>query len=320
MRHRAAAVVVALAVCAASSRAHAGVGHWLAGERATAKRLGTLQLIGLGAAGLSGATLAVTGGSRWLSPPGIPIILAGGALFVLGAVADLYGVITGGRALGGDGGLGTGIVQVDYAYVHDPQFAYRNFTVLSSDIGSERWRLRPRTWLAMDDDNQRVRAELVYRVRPPRADGSYLEAGGALTFHRYGDEGFTHTGAEAFATGRLDLQRLGRWLRGSFAELSLGLGVDRLRIAGETDLSTQLLGRFGFGVYTGAGEVQIYYDHRRDDYAGGLAVPRVAGFLGHVGLMGHHFVSADWAVAAQLEVGSAYIGRVGLLRRFGAPR
>jgi hypothetical protein len=74
-------------------------------------------------------------------------------------------------------------------------------------------------------------------------------------------------------------------------------------------------------VYLGqSGEVAAYYDHRRDDLAGGLSVDSVAaGVLGHFGVAGRGFFhDGRWGLRGELEYGSAFITGLSLIYR-GAP-
>jgi hypothetical protein len=79
--------------------------------------------------------------------------------------------------------------------------------------------------------------------------------------------------------------------------------------------------RAAFGLYLGDparphGEIELYYDHRHDDYAGGLLMPGlVSGVFGHVGLEGVFRVTDRWGVAAEAQAGSAVLGSLSLVYR-----
>jgi hypothetical protein len=86
------------------------------------------------------------------------------------------------------------------------------------------------------------------------------------------------------------------------------------------ELHSLLLGRFAWGTYLGdRGELALFYDHRRDSMAGGLAAGRAAGFVGSFGAALELLVSGPWAVRAELEIGTAYVSTVAL-RYHGGPR
>jgi hypothetical protein len=100
------------------------------------------------------------------------------------------------------------------------------------------------------------------------------------------------------------------------------------------DASSLLLLRMGFGLYLGrarsilptgspatnAGELELYYDHRRDGFAGGLkAAGPSSGFAGHLGLSGEYRFSAAWGLRALGEVGSHWVLGISALLRAGSP-
>ena len=97
----------------------------------------------------------------------------------------------------------------------------------------------------------------------------------------------------------------------------------------------QLLLRSGFGLYIGArapaqrsapagalpgGEVEIYYDHRRDGLAGGIkTLGPNSGFAGHVGLRGEYYPTAAWGMNAIIERGSTWVLGSAVSFRTGLP-
>src|SRR5688572_4946398 len=107
-----------------------GAGHWVMGERRTAKRLLLMEGIGLGLAGISGAILYATGASRHHAGPLVGGVVTGAGLFALSWAADLYGSVGGGCTCGAPRAEARLAVESGYGYVHDPQFAYRHFAVV----------------------------------------------------------------------------------------------------------------------------------------------------------------------------------------------
>lgn len=306
-----------------------GTGHRVAGDRRTANRLLLVQGIGLGAVIVAGVPLGLTGASRRLSLPAIPALVGGSGLFLLSWAADIYGAAGGPHVAGAPPlrlpGLET---RAGYLYVHDPQFAYTHFADVGAGVRRGAWHAAGSAQLALDDDNQRVRAALAHRFRGPRAagpparDGSYLDLHAALVRHRFGTEGFSTTTVETFVGGRYDLARLSPSLTGAFAEMGFGLGLEIVDYAASgVDATDLLLARFGFGMYLGMpagvhGEVRLAYDHRRDGLAGGLALPMGSGgFLGCVDLDGAVMFGNDWGVAMQAQIGSAYLAGASLVYR-----
>jgi hypothetical protein len=84
-----------------------------------------------------------------------------------------------------------------------------------------------------------------------------------------------------------------------------------------------LLAAFGFGVYLGRrtdrwGEARIFYDHRHDDYAGGLKIPGLgSGTLGHFGVDGRAFFTDHWGARAEVQAGAGWLAGISLVYRYG---
>jgi hypothetical protein len=296
-----------------------GTGHRVAGEGETAWRLLRLEGVALSAMLVGGVPLAATGASRRLAVPAIPLLVSGGGLFLSTWLADLYG------ASGVPGGaprlaLPPLELELGTAYVHDPRLEVGPFVVAAANLRAGPWRASPSAWIGAAADNQRLRLDAAHRLRgpttsPARAgDGSAVEIRAAVTHHRWGAEAFASTVLEAAIAGRYDLARLSPTLAGSFAEGALGLGLEIFDYeVGGADVNDLLLARFEYGVYLGdgRGEVALFYDHRREVFAGGLALPRGGnGFVGHFGAAGWLAVSGRWGLAAELAAGSAYVGKL----------
>lgn len=306
-----------------------GAGHWVAGDRRTGYRLLALEGVGVGLIAGGLATLAATGASRHLSPVIFATPVAGAGLFVASWLADVQGVAMPVDARGAplltapvlEARLGT-------RYVHDPTIDYGTLLGPSLDLRWGRWRLSPGAWIATGGQNTRLELEVGFRPTGPRpgsfsADGSYVEIVTAATHQRFRED-FDLTVLEAGARGRYDLRRLAPSLAGSFAEWGLGLGWALTHFhtgARETDGDGLLLAQFGYGLYFGhapgrTGEVTAYYDHRHDDYAGGLKLTGLgSGVAGHVGLEGTWYFHRRWGVRLEGQVGSAYLAGLSLLHR-----
>ena len=306
-----------------------GAGHFVAGERRTAWRLLALEGVGAGLTVAGLGVLAATGASRHLAAPIFALPVAGVGLFATSWLADLYGVSAVGA--GGAPGLFTPTVEARLGtrYVYDPTVRYGWLVGPAADLRWGRWRLSPGAWIAGDAHNVRAGAELAYRASGPGpaaagVDGSYVDAVVAATEHHFGPEAFDLTILTAEARGRVDLRRLARTLAGSFAEGGLGLGwvLTHYRVgAHETDGDGLLLARFAYGLYLGrdparGGELAVFYDHRHDDYAGGLKVTGIgSGVAGHLGLEGSWFFLPRWGLRAEGQVGSAYLVGLSLVHR-----
>src|SRR5690606_2068360 len=147
-------------------------------------------------------------------------------------------------------------------------------------------RLSPVLWTALDADNQRARLPLHYTLRG-NSRGEAIEIASALTYHRFGDEDFSNLAAEVSLAARFEMQRLGKSLQGSFSSVSVGGGVQRTHYGIDgvaSDIGALLLGHFGYGFYLPeGGELEAYYEHRRDGFTAGLSPSERngSGFLGH---------------------------------------
>ncbi|MEJ7604022.1 MAG: hypothetical protein WKG01_39445 [Kofleriaceae bacterium] len=124
---------------------------------------------------------------------------------------------------------------------------------------------------------------------------------------------------EAELVARIDLLHLDPVLDGTFIDLALGLGIEQARYpTGASSNSSLLLGGFAWGAYLGAcGEVRVFYDHRRDSLAGGLAAWRAAGFVGSFGASLELGMTRRWSVRSELEVGNAYVTTFAIRYRGG---
>lgn len=303
-----------------------GSGHFLLGDHETTRRLLIAEGVGVGLVAAGGVPLWLTGASRHYTALPIALLVSGVGVFALSWAADVYGAT-------GAGGprppLATAPVELElgYGYVDDPRFDYSSFAVTAASISLGRVRLAPITWIALDDDNQRLRLEASYAFWRGE-DASRLEVQTAATHHRYHDDGFNVSTLEASVGGRLDMQRVSSSMAGSFADLSLGIGSELTNYyaAGAgADLSEMLLARFAYGVALGCahspvrGEASIYYDHRRDTLTGGISpgTGPGSGFIGLFGVEGLVHLGPRWGARLRFEQGSARLLSLSLLTRFG---
>jgi hypothetical protein len=268
--------------------------------------------------------------------PGAALSVVGVGLFAISFLADVYGMAAPPDGFGAPSGVAPSFqAGIGYRYVYDPAFAYRQFMVNELDYRTGHWRLHPSAWFALDDTNSRLRAHVAYRVtgplpndHPRARDGSFVDIETALTRHAYTSDRFATTTGEIAVAGRLDMGRVGPSLRGSFAEMSLGIALQAYayRVRGTTaDLGELLLARFSYGMYVGwpgapRGEISVYYDHRHDDFAAGLKLTGLgSGVIGHFGADARYFLTDNFGLAAEFAVGSAYVTGLSILFRHGEP-
>lgn len=322
-----------------------GAGHWAAGDHDTARTLLVLEGIGAGSTLGGIIVLALSGASKRLVAPAALLMIGGVGLFSTTWFADVYGSATGG-ARGEDVATGSPLTvlpaietSLGYRYVYDPTFAYRSFVTTSLDARFGSIRLRPEGWFSTSHANERLRLLGAFRLSGPRPtsfdgrtittppiDGSFVDVETSVTRHAYPPERFTISSFEVGLGGRLDLRRIGRSLRGSFVDGGVGYGVANNTYALEgapSEVTDQLLARFGFGVYVGHprpggvyGETSIFYDHRHDGYAGGLKMSGLgSGVPGSFGARGLVWLGDDVGVSADAQAGSAVVLGLSILVR-----
>ena len=302
----------ALAIAAAlvpGSVVH-GIGSWIVHERPAAKKLFYAELVGLGGMVVGGLFVGGTGGNPYTIWPGVPILLAGTGLFFTSWATDVWVAAGGARVDGGPREPEPWSVEAGATWQHD---AYRNRALLRAGGRFEVGRVGVGAVGLLGGAVRLGAADVRVRI----FDGLVARVGGRL--HRDDDDDVTHLVGDVEIIGRLDLARIDAAFAPTFVEGSTGLGIARVTYADmETDVASELLGRFGWGVYIGRrGEVMAFYDHRRDTLVGGLPAFRAAGFVGSVGATADVRVWGPWAVRAELAVGSAWVSTLAVAYRGG---
>lgn len=310
-----------------------GSGHYVLGQRQTARWLLATEIVGVGLVLGGMTTLFASGNSRNLAGLGEGAIVLGGVLLVGSFGADVYGVAATDQAASQ---LNRRVTpwyesELGYRYVADPRFAYAHFLVERVVLRMGHLRFEPSGWFDGAGHNVRYRVEGAYRfigtspVEMSRYD-EHLELVFAGGHQRYVPEHFQRSGGEVSLGARFDFARLGDTLRGSFMELGAGYARARLRydlegiaVPSEPDdllLATAALGVTLRGRAKPGSELRVYYDHRHDDYAGGFLLPgRVSGVFGKFGVDFLWFFSKHAGVRAQVEGSSAIVAGASLLFR-----
>jgi hypothetical protein len=300
-----------------------GSGTWLQGRTHTTERLLQAEGAGLLATFLSGAVLFRTGAARNLVGPAALLAVAGVGTFGLSLLTSLYATWAP-RSGWGEVRPRRALLEsaFGYTYVEDPQFAFHHFltTRLDARLGqAPGLHLSLATAHAPDQGNQRYELGsglrlLEQRPSPELApDGSYLEPRLGFTEHRFDRDGFVTRVLEVGLEARLDSSRLLSDVHGAFFQLGAGWGeqwfVFDLPGVDALNATSLLLAHLGFGVYLErAGELELYYDHRHDGFAGGLkALGLGSGVPGHFGLRAQYAFSPDWGLRAEAQVGSAWV-------------
>jgi len=296
-----------------------GAGSWIVGEHRAAKRLAVAGVIGFAGLAAGGLPIARSGSSPYTIWPGVPLVVSGTGLFLSSWLADIW-VAAGGPALPATPlALPPWAVDVATTWQHD---AYRERALLGGAGHLELGRLGLDAGGYVDARNAARSGELGarWRLLGPAATGGAVEDGSRLVVRagarldRDDVDRVTLGTAEAEIAGRLDLARLDPAIRGDFLELSLGGGITRTTYPmSRHDTAALLLAGFAWGAYLGdRGELALFYDHRRDGLAGGLAASHAAGFVGSFGARTELRVHGPWAVRGQLQIGNAWVTTLGL--------
>ena len=310
-----------------------GSGHFALGERRTAYRLAAVEGLGLVVMVGGAATFRFTGAARGLATHAIAASLMGASLLLESWLADLYGVLLP-EQVKGDVLRTAPLLEAELSTVYAAGPTVPPGVRVGSRVTT---RLGPMALqfgasVAPAARYDRVESSLFYRpfgATPcrPSTDGSFFELGATAHHERHGLSGFDVTGLELVAAGRLDLVRVGRTLRGTFAELSGGVSVrslafDHAPTSARPDHA--LLLRMAFGAAFGRfgdpfrGEAKAYYDHRHDDDAGGLLnAGLISGVFGHLGVEGLLLHQSGWGARGYAETGTAAVVGLSLLYRIG---
>lgn len=301
-----------------------GTGSYLVGEKRTAKRLALIEAIGLGGMLAGGGPIGISGGY----PPTMtltPVLLVGAGMFFSSWWADV-GVAAGASRLGIARAAAPWSLELATLYLSDP-YRQAGLGRIGGDVALGRVTLGAS--LMGDAENEIRTGELDARVRIFGAaatgevidDGSRLIARAGLRGHQDDGDRVTLATGEVEVIGRLDLFHIDRALRGSFVQMSTGLGVERAYYTGDRDNTSLLLGTFGWGLYLSHhAEAQLFYDHRRESMVGGIAAGRAAGFVGSMNASLDWMLDRHWATHLEVNVGTAWLTTVGLRYRGGIPK
>lgn len=293
-----------------------GLGSWIVGETRTAKRLLATAAIGVGAGAIGGAPIGLAGGSPYTTP-GLPLLIVGGGLALTTWIADIA-VAAGLDRPGIARPIAPWSVELGTSWLHD---AYRERALIRAAGTYElaRFGFGASTFLDAEGDSITVDGELRVRILGADSTGTRLVARTLLRRHRDDLDRVTLVTGEAEATARIELDHLDPILDGTFVDLGLGLGIEHARYPNhESGNSSLLLGGFACGAYLAdKGEIRLFYDHRRDSLAGGLAAWRAAGFVGSYGAAIDLAVARNWSVRGELEVGNAYLSTFAIRYRGG---
>lgn len=285
-----------------------GAGSYVARENRPALKLAIAEGAGIVMMAVAGGFVGGTGGNAYVIVPGVPILIAGTGLFLQSWLTDIYVAAGGARFERGPRAAAPFLIEVgttwQYAAYHERALARARGEVALGPISvAADASLGSDAKLARLDVRGRVWREVTVRV------GSRL--------FRDDDDNVTQWTSELEVGARVDLAPIDEMFDGTFVELSTGIAAARVTYARTThEWDSLLLGRFAWGAYLGrSGEALLYYDHRRDGLAGGIAASRAAGFIGSFGGIVEHRVIGPWNARAELQIGNAWLTTIGVVYR-----
>jgi len=301
-----------------------GAGSYVVGERRTAKRLLELGAIGLAAGAIGGAAVGGSGGSPYFIWPAVPVAVLGGGLLVPSWFADIWVAAGAERVRGGPRAAPPWSIELSTTGLRDPYRA-RVLPGAAATVELGRLGLGASALLDAGGASRTGGVEARWHILGapatggPIEDGSRLYARAAARYHHDDPDDLALATAELEVVLRGELRHVDPRLAGLFLELATGAGVERAGYArGAHDLGAILLARFAWGAYLGRrGEAALFYDHRRDDLAGGLYAWRASGFVGSVGARAQAAIAGPWAVRGELQVGNAWVGTLALCYQGG---
>lgn len=294
-----------------------GSGSFVLGNRRAARRLATLQLIGLAAIVAGGAPQAATYGSARVAPL-IPLLLGGVATWLAGWAGDLW-IATGADASGARPRRQPRLsLELGSVVARDPLRGARAYAALDADLAAGRWRLAGALLASVERDEQRLRLAAEHPL--------WRRAGTTLGLRLRGEHFRNQIGPvdatrlDVALRGHLDGAAVTPELAGTFAEFDVGAGVEIDQFEpGGTDLTDRLVARMAWGRHIGAGgALRLFYDHRRDGLAGGIAASRASGFVGTIGALAEVPVAPGWAATGSIEFGAGWVFGAGLRHDLGA--
>ncbi|MDQ3334488.1 MAG: hypothetical protein M4D80_04960 [Myxococcota bacterium] len=302
-----------------------GSGSWVLHEKRAAKRLAITGGIGFGAMALAGAAVGITGAAESMVIWAVPMMIAGTGLWLPTWFSDIWYAAGGPRVRGAPHAPTAWSLDLATTWLHD---SYRERALIRGAGRVEFGRIGGGASALVDAEGRARTGDLEARVRilGAPADGTILEDGSrlyvrtAVRRHVDEDDKVEITTGEIEAGGRLDMQHIDRNLNGTFLEVAIGVGLEKVTYADlVSDDDFLFLGRFAWGLYLGTrSELTVFYDHRRDSLAGGIAAGRAAGFVGSVGTNVDLRLGGPFAFIAELEIGNGWVTTAGI-RYHGGP-
>lgn len=298
-----------------------GSGHYVLGDRSTARRLLIMEGVGAGLLAGGGALMGWSGTDENLALAYVPMAIAGAAIMAGSFLADVLGVSIAAdpaavRAVEPDG---LGSLTVGYRLSRVPNLDARQNLRAGAAL-----RLGPVAFDYAADVATRgefgAHAASLELRRVTGVLGGQLGLGVDGARRSLVSDGVTHYAVAAWAESRWSLAQLAPRVPGGYARLQLGLGVELVDYegvpGGTNDAVPFVAGRAAFGLRAGPIALEADYDHRKDRLPGGAYLGRLPGFLGSFGLGARWRLSRRWAVAGEARYGTGVTSWAGLEHHF----
>ncbi|MEO7096111.1 MAG: hypothetical protein ABI175_22810 [Polyangiales bacterium] len=302
-----------------------GIGSRVVKERALARRIVTMQAVGMAAMIVGGLPTGISGGNPY-TIPGVPLLTTGTGLFLSSWLTDIWVAAGGPCSRPEPRATAPWAIELGSVYLRDA-YRHRLFARAAGRIELGRVSVLADGLQHAGGDAYEAALGAEVRILGAPASGRYVLDTTRLAVrvrgrHRHDDDDMVGVSTgEAEVVVRFDHRRIADQLAGTFTDASAGIGAERASYTpGGHETNSLLLATFAWGMYLrDLGELRLFYDHRRDSLAGGLQAGRAAGFIGSFGVAVDLRAWGPWAARAELEYGSGWVGTLAL-RFQGGPR
>lgn len=299
-----------------------GTGHWMLGDKKTARRLRRMEMVGLLLAGLGGAAIGLSGTDENLAMFYVPMLVAGGTTFMGSFLTDVIGVATKGtRARGrarppGWGGDDLAHTSLGYRHVLHPALDISHVARASAGFRARRVALTvsAEAEAAGRYQEQQVVFRYTTHLRPLRM--ASLDFGFDLTHRRLRDDRLSSYPGAVWAEMTWDLAKLAPSVPGAYGRGRFGVGAELVNYGDvpgiDDDVVPFVAAEAGLGFRLGRTDWELSYNHRKDGLPGGSFIGRLPGMLGSVGVSGRARVWKRWSLVGAARWGTGVTSWLGV--------
>jgi hypothetical protein len=304
-----------------------GSGHYVLGERRTARRLLKMEGVGLGLLGAGGALMGISGTDENLSVLFVPLMVSGGTIVAGSFLADLLGVALPSSASDAAASRpgwprpdAIAATSVGYRYVLHPALAVDHVARASGALRLGGLRLAVAAEAGAHGTYRAQEMVTAYRLPWRPLASSSLEVGFDVAHRELPNDGVGSTPMSIWAEAVWDLRDRVPRLPGAYARGRLGLGVELIdygAIAGWLDeVGPFVAATAGLGLRLGRVDAELFYDHRKDGLPGGGFFGRLPGMLGSLGVASRLRLPHKWAFTGEARYGTGLTTWVAAERSF----